>query len=65
MASVDLRVRVDESLVELSFGLNASILHVFEVLAHVLHLVAKVGQVGVLSLLCFNHFDLNRRLKLQ
>ena len=50
-----LRVGVGEPLLKLSFGLDTGILHVLEVLAHVLHLVLKVTQIRVVSLLTLNH----------
>ena len=50
-----LRVCVGEALLELAFGLDSGILHVFEVLAHILHLVLERGQVLVFTFRCFNH----------
>ena len=55
----DLRIGVGESLLELALGLDARILHVFEVLAHILHLVLQVGQVGVLPCGALNHLPLS------
>ena len=53
----NLRVSVGESLLELALRLDASILHVFEVLAHVFHLVLQVGQIGVLPRCALNHLS--------
>ena len=53
----DLRIGVGESLLELALRLDASILHVFEVLAHVFHLVLQVGQIGVLPRCALNHLS--------
>ena len=54
----NLRVSVGESLLELTFGLDTRILHVLEVLAHVLHLILQIGQVLVLSCSALNHLSL-------
>jgi hypothetical protein len=51
-----LRVDVSESLVELLFGGDTCIFHIFEVLAHVFHLRAEVVHVGVFPFLGLNHF---------
>ena len=51
----DLRVSVSESLFELSLRLDPGVFHVFEVLAHILHLVLQIGQVGVITGLSLNH----------
>ena len=53
--SIYLRVCVGESLLKLAFGLNSGILHVFEVLAHILHLVLEVVQIRILPRLLLNH----------
>ena len=50
-----LRVCVGESLLKLAFGLNSGILHVFKVLAHILHLVLQVVQIRILPRLLLNH----------
>ena len=52
-----LRVCVGEALLELAFGLDSGILHVFEVLAHILHLVLELAQVFVFTSFRFNHFS--------
>ena len=51
----NLRVSILETLFKLAFGLDSSILHVLEVLAHILHLVLERGQVLVFPFRCFNH----------
>ena len=51
-----LRVCVGEALLKLAFGLDSGILHVFEVLAHILHLVLEMTQVFIFTFLRFNHF---------
>jgi len=53
----DLRVCVDKALLELTFGLDSGILHIFKVLGHILHLVAQVGKVWVFLFLGFDHFN--------
>lgn len=52
-----LRVGVCESLFKLAFGLDPGILHVLEVLAHVLHLILQLMKVLVLSLLLLYHYS--------
>lgn len=53
---VYLRVSVGESLLKLSFRLDTGILHVLEVLTHILHLILEIGQVAIFSLGTLNHF---------
>ena len=53
----NLRVSVGEALLELALRLDPSILHVFEVLRHVLHLVLEVVKVAILPGRLFNHFS--------
>ena len=50
-----LRVCVGEALLKLAFGLDSGILHVFEVLAHILHLVLELAQVFIFTSFRFNH----------
>ena len=50
-----LRVCVGESLLKLTFRLDTRIFHVFEVIAHVLHLVLELAEVLVFTSLGFNH----------
>ena len=50
-----LRVSVLEALLKLAFGLDSSILHVLEVLAHILHLVLELSQVLIFTFSRFNH----------
>ena len=52
---VHLRVGVLESLLKLALRLDPSIFHIFEVIAHVLHLVLELAKVLVFSSLGFNH----------
>ena len=55
---ISLRVCVGEALFKLAFRLDPGIFHVFEVLAHVLHLVLEVTQVFIFTLFGFNHIVL-------
>ena len=50
-----LRVCVGEALFQLAFGLDSGILHVFKVLAHILHLVLELAQVVIFTSFRFNH----------
>ena len=54
---VYLRVGIGESLLELAFGLDSGILHVLEILRHVLHLVLQASQIRIFFLLSLDHFS--------
>jgi hypothetical protein len=50
-----LRVGVRETLLQLAFGLDTRILHVLEVLRHILHLVLELLKVLIFTTFLLNH----------